>query len=295
MGICGSGPELLSSKEPIYTSITNFYVPYHDNRLKIVCRKKVSCNLPFPVNEFFKNHNLLNHKIVISGCVLPGIDLTHTYFKECQDIFLCVTTPEYIISVLLDGHGKNGKSIVEYCKKHIERYCNKKCAKIQADPSKYTRKIITNCDKYLLKSDVDCSLSGTTAVVVYFDMLSLQVSSVGDSRAIIATKNIPTTSSHKTKLKAVPLTIDQKPNHDLEFKRISESGGLIQKVSTKDNKFVGPYRVWVKGTTLPGLAMSRSIGDELAKSVGVISSPISQSFLHHSSTDRFIIIASDGI
>jgi len=35
----------------------------------------------------------------------------------------------------------------------------------------------------------------------------------------------------------------------------------------------GPYRVWLKTENFPGLAMSRSIGDFVAASVGVISEP----------------------
>jgi len=36
---------------------------------------------------------------------------------------------------------------------------------------------------------------------------------------------------------------------------------------------LGPYRVWLKTEQYPGLAMSRSIGDFVAASVGVISEP----------------------
>lgn len=35
----------------------------------------------------------------------------------------------------------------------------------------------------------------------------------------------------------------------------------------------GPYRVWLKNEGYPGLAMSRSIGDFVCESVGVISDP----------------------
>ena len=34
---------------------------------------------------------------------------------------------------------------------------------------------------------------------------------------------------------------------------------------------IGPYRVWLKNENVPGLAMSRSVGDRVAHSVGVIS------------------------
>jgi hypothetical protein len=37
---------------------------------------------------------------------------------------------------------------------------------------------------------------------------------------------------------------------------------------------MGPARVWHKDINVPGLAMSRSIGDLIAKNLGVISIPI---------------------
>ena len=36
---------------------------------------------------------------------------------------------------------------------------------------------------------------------------------------------------------------------------------------------LGPYRLWLKNENYPGLAMSRSIGDFCAHSVGGISEP----------------------
>jgi hypothetical protein len=36
---------------------------------------------------------------------------------------------------------------------------------------------------------------------------------------------------------------------------------------------MGPPRIWLKKQELPGLAMSRSFGDEVAASVGVIAEP----------------------
>ena len=38
-------------------------------------------------------------------------------------------------------------------------------------------------------------------------------------------------------------------------------------------RHVGPYRVWLKNEQAPGLAMSRSIGDLVAQSAGVIPNP----------------------
>lgn len=42
----------------------------------------------------------------------------------------------------------------------------------------------------------------------------------------------------------------------------------------------GPYRVWQRDVDMPGLAMSRSIGDIMAKQLGVIAEPDIQ-FYHY--------------
>jgi hypothetical protein len=57
-----------------------------------------------------------------------------------------------------------------------------------------------------------------------------------------------------------------------ERNRIINSGGRVDKYVNNGIK-AGPYRVWVKGENYPGLAMSRSIGDLIATTVGVTSEP----------------------
>ncbi len=58
----------------------------------------------------------------------------------------------------------------------------------------------------------------------------------------------------------------------IENNRIINSGGRVDKYIENGIK-TGPYRVWVKNENYPGLAMSRSIGDLIATTVGVTSEP----------------------
>ena len=51
------------------------------------------------------------------------------------------------------------------------------------------------------------------------------------------------------------------------------SGGVIDTFKDENGENIGPQRVWAKEDDMPGLAMSRSIGDGLAHSVGVIPTP----------------------
>ena len=53
-------------------------------------------------------------------------------------------------------------------------------------------------------------------------------------------------------------------------------------------------RVWLNDQDAPGLAMSRSIGDYIAHTVGVSTDPEVMKF-ELTPQDKFIIIASDGV
>ena len=53
--------------------------------------------------------------------------------------------------------------------------------------------------------------------------------------------------------------------------------------------------MWLKNKQVPGLAMTRSIGDMVAGSVGVVCDPEIQVFSDLNKTDRAIVIASDGL
>ena len=59
--------------------------------------------------------------------------------------------------------------------------------------------------------------------------------------------------------------------------------------------FYGPKRVWLKNKQVPGLAMTRSIGDMAASSVGVTAEPEIKVFNNLMPHDKFIVVGSDGI
>ena len=56
----------------------------------------------------------------------------------------------------------------------------------------------------------------------------------------------------------------------------------------------GPARVWLKHMDIPGLAMSRSLGDTVAHSAGVISEAETY-IVDLTNTTNTLIIASDGL
>lgn len=52
-----------------------------------------------------------------------------------------------------------------------------------------------------------------------------------------------------------------------------KNNGRIDSFRDSEKNPVGPLRVWLKNEDIPGLAMTRSFGDEVASRVGVIAEP----------------------
>jgi len=73
-------------------------------------------------------------------------------------------------------------------------------------------------------------------------------------------------------MEAMQISRDHKPSNEKEKARIEKNGGKVEKYIEKGVK-MGPYRVWKKGESYPGLAISRSIGDLVASKIGVICIP----------------------
>ena len=88
----------------------------------------------------------------------------------------------------------------------------------------------------------------------------------------------------------IPLSNDHKPDLPEERRRIEQSGGRVDRIYG-----LGPFRVWLKNENYPGLAMSRSIGDGIAHSVGVSDIPEIKEFLIDKVNPICIVVASDGV
>ncbi|KAJ0244596.1 protein phosphatase 2C 33 [Hirschfeldia incana] len=131
---------------------------------------------------------------------------------------------------------------------------------------------------------VDCFCSGTTAVTLIKQGEYLVVGNVGDSRAVMGTRD------DENGLVAVQLTVDLKPNLPAEEERIKKCRGRV--FALRDEPEV--CRVWLPNCDSPGLAMARAFGDFCLKDFGLISVP-EVSFRRLTEKDEFIVLATDGI
>lgn len=58
---------------------------------------------------------------------------------------------------------------------------------------------------------------------------------------------------------------------------------------------LGPPRVWLRDVNVPGLCMTRSFGDYVAASVGVVDTPALVTMPLQPAEDRYLLLMSDGI
>ncbi|KAJ4811118.1 Protein phosphatase 2C family protein [Rhynchospora pubera] len=131
---------------------------------------------------------------------------------------------------------------------------------------------------------IDCFCSGTTAVTLVKKGFDLVVGNLGDSRAVLGTRD------DENNLIAEQLTVDLKPNLPRESARIKKCNGRV--FALQDEPDVA--RVWLPNSDSPGLAMARAFGDFCLKNYGLISVP-EVTYRRLTVKDEFIILATDGI
>jgi serine/threonine protein phosphatase PrpC len=203
---------------------------------------------------------------------------------------------------VFDGHGKDGETVSKIVrnrlpslilkqKNEISKYYEYDGVNDDLDTNKQALKwkeafisAFKVMDKEIkLVEKLDCSTSGTTAVVVIKQGLDLVIANLGDSRAILGTMA-------ENGIMASQLTTDLKPSVPSEAERILKCNGRI--LALKEEPHI--QRVWLPYDDSPGLAMSRAFGDFVLKKFGIIPIP-DVSYRRLSSQDRFLVLASDGV
>ncbi|XP_034924452.1 probable protein phosphatase 2C 75 isoform X1 [Populus alba] len=111
-------------------------------------------------------------------------------------------------------------------------------------------------------------LGGSTAVVAVLTPEHIIVANCGDSRAVLSRGG-----------RAIPLSVDHKPDRQDELARIEAAGGRV---------------IYLDGARVEGiLAMSRAIGDEYLKPFVIPEPEIT--FTKRESEDDCLLLASDGL
>ncbi|XP_073312776.1 probable protein phosphatase 2C 6 isoform X1 [Primulina huaijiensis] len=197
----------------------------------------------------------------------------------------------------------------------LEAEENEKIPEMHIPLKKSILKAFRLMDKELkLHPTIDCFCSGSTAVVLIMQGQDLVIGNIGDSRAILATRD------KDNGLVALQLTVDLKPNLPsiLTFSHLSCTNAVYLCTCTETKAsgsyFLGEFariqrckgrvfalqdepevaRVWLPNSDSPGLAMARAFGDFCLKDFGLISMP-DVYHRHITERDEFVILATDGV
>ena len=230
------------------------------------------------------------------GYAGPGIKKTN------QDNFFIyknfINNPDTVFLGVCDGLGTFGHDISNYFLNNLPESVHSALIKeniTSIDSEENKAKIIDIVSLSFVQTNInlvnnekiDSSYSGSTCSSLIFSPKKIFSANLGDSRCVLA-------KFDGEKWSAKNLTRDHKPTEEDEKKRIIDKGGRIESYKDEDGQPVGPERVWLKGEDVPGLAMSRSFGDDVAHMIGVTSKP---EILEYNlcEEDKFIMLASDGI
>lgn len=300
MGTCISSTNI--NENVAYSEHIELNIKERDRMGKSIRSERVKFSLNLPISCESKNYLSSSLNLAVFSCILAGIDPRRMINKECQDGLLVVAKDNIVLTAVFDGHGTDGLKIVEAVKNQIKSYFLLNTKSFFAAAQDAIDHIITECDKNIRSdSAIDASVSGCTAILLIITDV-IHIGSVGDSKSVLAMIGsnpdyIPSKRSVDPGRSIVPLklAVEQRPNLREELDRIKKAGGKVQQLTNDQGVKIGPYRVWKKFGTLPGLAMSRSIGDSIGKEIGVISTPICSSYMFDKNSDLFIVLASDGI
>ncbi|KAL5211672.1 hypothetical protein ABZP36_022519 [Zizania latifolia] len=224
--------------------------------------------------------------------------------KPNEDSF-CIHTPfgtnpdDHFFGVF-DGHGEYGAQCSQFVQRRLcENLLRDHRFRTDAVQALHSAFLATNSQ--LHEDILDDSMSGTTAVTILVRGKTIYIANAGDSRAVIAERR-------GEGIVAVDLSVDQTPYRTDELERVKECGarvmtedqidGLknpdVQCWGTEESDDGYPPRLWVQNDKYPGTAFTRSIGDSVAESIGVVADP--EIFILELSVNHpFFVLASDGV
>lgn len=208
--------------------------------------------------------------------------------KQNQDVCIIErdTVTDSMFLCVMDGHGEVGHHVTRHIKKQLAERLFSHPAWAE-DPNLALAETLNAIETELnSRQDIDTQFSGTTYTSCTIRNGVIHCANCGDSRITLA-------SRRDGRFVARALTLDHKPDLPEEQARIEATGGRVFAVKYDDG-IDGPPRVWLGHLDVPGLAMSRSLGDMVAHEAGVSSEP---EFSQHVLTDddAFLILASDGL
>ena len=192
------------------------------------------------------------------------------------------------VAAVYDGHGEYGQQCAEFVRDRMRAELRQAHA-TKGVRSEALSNAFVDTHTALVKSDgtppgTQADLSGSTASVAWLWEDELMVGHAGDSSVVVVRREPDT-----AKLTASQVTVNHHPDVEGERARIEARGGRVDQKYGK-----GPFRLYQANLLLPGLMVSRSLGDSVAHAAGGSAEPDLLSFGPDPNLAA-IVLASDGL
>lgn len=299
---------------PFYMKMDKSYKVGH----KVVYAPKMDDNVSFVLQGNEETGYEGGTQVTFGYKTLAGRTEGRGQDKPNQDSVSIVrnqSTPHRAIFGVFDGHGPYGEHASHFCRMEMLRMYSIALKQHPTDPPE---KILGHTLRYLdrkfgstdhTKCDVDPIVSGTTAIVIMLDGDDIIAANIGDSRAILATRE------NKEDITILPLSDDHKPERPDEKARIEASSAILMNENEVRNRRGGaadsesdddglPSKTYIcrqtNGEIVYGVLFTRSIGDvDAHRHLGVSSEPEFRKERVHDGVDngneQVIILGSDGV
>jgi len=219
--------------------------------------------------------------------------------KKNQDAMIMAedSATNTLILCVLDGHGEHGDGVATFFRDRLAGEMMKH-SQWKRDVKIAATDAIHKLEQSIISSfGIDTEFSGTTLSMAIIRGNTITGVNIGDSRVIIGKDEVAQNclgGCSSTQIVAEEFTHDHKPDLPKEKERILAAGGRVFAVEYDDG-IDGPPRVWLGHMDVPGLAMSRSLGDAVAHTAGVTSEPEFTERELNPETDKFLVVATDGL
>ena len=222
---------------------------------------------------------------------------------------------------VFDGHGKYGEDCASIAREAFAETLARETARENGLSPGYARTFETVNEVVCKTLGENAGFSGCTAITAMFCADGkIKVGNVGDSRCVVATElneGAATGNRHTKRWGVRDLTRDQtcfRADERMRMKREAENAMTFATIGmvlgeteahedfgdgepgSDDEYCHDPPRVFMEGCRFPGCAFTRSIGDTVAKGLGVsATSEMCEYDLNAEPRTRCVVVATDGV
>ena len=241
-----------------------------------------------------------------------------------QDKFFVFLNGPIEAYCVIDGHGPFGNKVAQICQDVLfEFVLNLDKEKFESNYTNSLNEIYEKVNKKIINREektygnYDPFLSGVAVTLIIRIKNTIYCSNVGNVLSIIFNSdtlmpskfNITELTFNDSNFNEDILNNDHGSDQDsqnqndsiidnlinpneinFEIRRIYENGGEMRKLLGENKS-----RIFVKGKYFPGLINTRSLGDQIGKGIGILSSPHITTFKLAKSINYYLLICSDGI